>query len=141
MKRSALHRWHQSAGAALAVEDGWFVPLRYSTADQEAQTAASGVAICDLSHFHDHLSPHARFLIAGPRSRALLGKLTSLNPDVASAYSSLAHVRTLVTRHPLGYLIMPPRDYAESVWSAILHAGEEFHIAPFGLEAYRRLEA
>ena len=36
---------------------------------------------------------------------------------------------------------MVPRDYAESVWEAILHAGEEFHITPFGLEAHRRLEA
>jgi glycine cleavage system aminomethyltransferase T len=141
MKRSALHRWHEKAGAALADENGWYVPLRYSNAEQEARAVSGSVGICDLSHVHEPLSPYARFLIAGPNTRNLLSKLTSLNLDVAKAYGSVAHVRSLVTRDELGYVVMAPRDYAESVWEAILHAGEEFHITPFGLEAHRRLEA
>ena len=83
----------------------------------------------------------ARFLIAGPNTRALLSKLTSLNLELTTAYGTVAHVRSLVTRDELGFLVMVPRDYAESVWEAILHAGEEFHITPFGLEACWRLEA
>jgi len=141
MKRSALHRWHEKAGATLIEEDGWQVPLRYSNAEQEAQAVTGSVGICDLSHIHEPLSPYARFLIAGPNTRALLSKLTSLNLDLTKAYGTVAHVRSLVTRHELGFLIQVPRDCAESVWEAILHAGEEFHIAPFGLEAHRRLEA
>ena len=141
MKRSALHRWHEKAGATLAEENGWYVPLRYSNAEQEAGAVRGSVGICDLSHIHEPSSPYARFLIAGPNTRAVLSKLTSLNLDLTSAYGSVAHVRSLVTRHELGFLLMIPRDYAESVWESLLHAGEEFHITVFGLEASRRLEA
>jgi glycine cleavage system aminomethyltransferase T len=141
MKRSALHRWHEKAGATLAEEQGWSVPLRYSNAKQEADAVTASVGICDLSHIHEPLSPYARFLIAGPNTRAVLSKLTSLNLDLTTAYGSVAHVRSLVTRDGVGYLVMAPRDYAESVWEAILHAGEEFHITPFGLEACWRLQA
>ena len=141
MKRSALHRWHEKAGATLAEENGWYVPLRYSNAEQEAGAVRGSVGICDLSHIHEPFSPYARFLIAGPNTRAVLSKLTSLNLDLTKAYGSVAHVRSLVTRHELGFLLMIPRDYAESVWESLLHAGEEFHITVFGLEASRRLEA
>jgi glycine cleavage system aminomethyltransferase T len=141
MKRSALHRWHEKAGATLAEENGWYVPLRYSNAEQEAGAVRGSVGICDLSHLHEPLSPYAHFLIAGPNTRAVLSKLTSLNLDLTKAYGSVAHVRSLVTRHELGFLLMIPRDYAESVWESLLHAGEEFHITVFGLEASRRLEA
>jgi glycine cleavage system aminomethyltransferase T len=141
MKRSALHRWHEKAGATLAEENGWYVPLRYSNAEQEAGAVSKSVGICDLSHIHEPSSPYARFLIAGPNTRAVLSKLTSLNLDLTSAYGSVAHVRSLVTRHELGFLVMIPRDYAEFVWESLLDAGEEFHITVFGLEASRRLEA
>jgi glycine cleavage system aminomethyltransferase T len=141
MKRSALHRWHEKAGATLAEDNGWYVPLRYSSAEQEAQAISGNVGICDLSHIHEPLSPFARFLIAGPNARPLLSKLTSLNLDQSPAFGAVAHVRSLVTRHKLGFLLDVPRDYAESVWEAVLHSGEEFHIAPFGLEAQRRLES
>jgi glycine cleavage system aminomethyltransferase T len=141
MKRSALHRWHEKAGATLAEENGWYVPLRYSNAEQEAGAVRASVGVCDLSHIHEPLSPYARFLIAGPNARGLLSKLTSLNLDLTTAYGSVAQVRSLVTRHELGFLLMIPRDYAESVWESLLHAGEEFHITVFGLEASRRLKA
>ncbi len=141
MKRSALHRWHEKAAATLGEEQGWSVPLRYSNAEQEAGAVSRSAGICDLSHIHEPLSPYARFLIAGPNTRAVLSKLTSLNLDLAAAYGSIAHVRCQVTRHELGFLLMVPRDYAESVWESLLHAGEEFQITVFGLEASRRLEA
>jgi glycine cleavage system aminomethyltransferase T len=146
MKRSALHRWHEKGGATLAEHNGWYVPMRYSNAEQEAGAVSGTVGICDLSHIHEPLSPYARFLIAGPDVRALLSKLTSLNLDLSTAFGTVAHVRSRVTRHNLGFLVPGflldvPRDYAESVWEAVLHAGEEFYITPFGLEAHRRLEA
>jgi glycine cleavage system aminomethyltransferase T len=141
MKRSALHRWHEKAGAKMAEEEGWYVPLRYSSAEREALAVSGSVGICDLSHIHEPLSPYARLLIAGPNTRAVLSKLTSLNLGLTKAYGAVAHVRSQVTRHELGFVVMVPRDYAESVWEAMLHAGEEFHITPFGLEAHRRLEA
>lgn len=141
MKRSALHRWHEKAGATLSEENGWAAPLRYSSAEQEAGAVKRSVGICDLSHIHEPLSPYARLLISGPNARPLLSKLTSLNLDRNTSYGTVAHVRGMVLRDALGFLVLVPRDYAESVWDAILHAGEEFHITPFGLEAHRRLEA
>ena len=141
MKRSALHRWHEKAGATLAEDNCWYVALRYSSGEQEARAVNGTVGICDLSHIHEPLSPYARFLIAGPNARALLSKLTSLNLDTSTAFGAVAHVRSLVTRDKLGFMVMVPRDYAESVWEAVLDAGEEFHITPFGLEAHRRLES
>ncbi len=141
MKRSPLHRWHEKAGATLAENQGWLVPLRYSNAGTEAAAVSASLGICDLTYREATLSPNARFLIAGPNTGGLLSKVTSLNPELAKAYGLVAHVRALVERNPLGYLIMVPRDYAEFVWEALLHAGEEFHIAPFGLEAHGRLEA
>jgi glycine cleavage system aminomethyltransferase T len=145
MKRSALHRWHEKAGATLAEENGWYVPLRYSNAQQEAAAVSRSVGICDLSHIHEPLSPYACFLIAGPNVRDLLSKLTSLNLDLTTAYGAIAHVRSLVTHRQLGFLVPGfmvdvPRDYAEFVWESLLHAGEEFHITVFGLEASRSLE-
>ncbi len=141
MKRSPLHRWHERAGAALTEEQGWSVPLRYSNVEQEVTAIRASVGICDLSHNEATLSPYARFLIAGPNTPALMSKVTSLNPDLTKAYGSVAHVRALVERDELGFLVMIPRDYAEFVWEALLHAGEEFHITPFGVEAQRRLES
>lgn len=141
MKRSPLHRWHEKSGATLTEEEGWYVPARYSDAEHEARAVTASVGICDLSHIHEPLSPYARYLIAGPNTGALLSKLTSLNLNLTKAYGTVAHVRCLVTRHELGFIVEVPRDYAESVWEAILHAGEEFHITPFGLEAHRSLKA
>jgi heterotetrameric sarcosine oxidase gamma subunit len=94
---------------------------------------------------------YASLLLAGPRSRDVLGKLTSLNTSEVSlanrncAQASVAHVHAIVLREDIGALpafhLLIARDYAESVWEAVLHAGEEFHLQPFGLDALRLLGA
>ena len=88
---------------------------------------------------------YAQFRLAGPRSRDIFGKLTSLNvseralPDSGCAQTSLAHVHATILREDMGALpgfhILVSRDYGEDVWESILHAGREFHMEPFGLEA------
>ncbi len=97
----------------------------------------------------DVTSVFAQFLLAGPRSRDVLRKLTSLNvsekalPDLGCGQSGLAHVRSIILRQDLGsvpaFHILVNRDYGESVWDALLHAGHEFHAAPFGLKALETL--
>jgi glycine cleavage system aminomethyltransferase T len=51
----------------------------------------------------------------------------------------VAHVPGIILRDDLGdipaYHLLVSREYGESVWDAILHAGHEFHIAPCGLKA------
>ena len=56
----------------------------------------------------------------------------------------MAHVHAMVLRKDLkgipAYHLLVGREYGESVWESVLHAGHEFHITPFGLEAQRLLQ-
>ncbi len=95
----------------------------------------------------DITSVYAALLLAGPQTNELLRKLTSLNlshfANGNCAQASLAHAHAILIREDLdrllSYKVLVTRDYAESVWESILHAGREFHIAPFGLNALDRL--
>ena len=90
-------------------------------------------------------------LLAGPRSRDVMSKLTSLNtsaeamPNLSCRLASMGHVHTIVLRDDLpripAYHLLVTRDYAESLWEALLHAGEEYSLRPFGLNALERLRA
>lgn len=94
-------------------------------------------------------SVYAQFMLAGPRCRDILSKLTSLNlsesslPDLSCGQSSVAHVHTIILREDLGdipaYHLLVSREYGESVWEFILHAGHEFQLTPFGLQAQQLL--
>jgi glycine cleavage system aminomethyltransferase T len=91
---------------------------------------------------------YSDLLLAGPRSRDILGKLTSLNtsteklPNLACAAASVAHVHTIVLREDMrdvpAYHLLVTRDYAESFWEAVMHAGEEFSLTAFGMDALSR---
>ncbi|HUQ91423.1 MAG TPA: hypothetical protein VM120_07065 [Bryobacteraceae bacterium] len=88
----------------------------------------------------DVTSVFADFLLIGPRARDILSKLTSLNvsegalADGGCAQASLAHTHCIVLREDRGGLpafhLLVARDYGVSVWEALLHAGEEFHLRP-----------
>jgi len=108
----------------------------------------SSAASQDLSlpppiYITDVTSVYAQFLLAGPRSRDILRKLTSLNvstlENLACGQASLAHANSKVLRDDLqdlpAFHILLSREYGESVWEAILHAGHEFELAPVGLKA------
>jgi glycine cleavage system aminomethyltransferase T len=109
------------------------------TGDADIGDDLPGIWVTDVT------SVFAQFLLAGPRSRDVLRKLTSLNvseralPNLSCGQASLAHVRSIVLRQDLGtvpaFHVLVSRDYGESVWDALLHAGHEFHVAPFGLNA------
>lgn len=89
--------------------------------------------------------------LVGPHSRALLRKLTALDlrpaqfPDLSCAQGSLAHVHALVLRADiqahLAYQVHCGREFGAHVWDALLDAGEEFGVRPFGLTAQRQLHA
>jgi glycine cleavage system aminomethyltransferase T len=90
-------------------------------------------------------SVYADLLLAGPASREVLSKLTSLDvsdgglPNLSCGQASLAHAHALVLREDLttipAFHLLVGRDVGESVRESLLHAGEEFHILPFRLEA------
>jgi len=97
----------------------------------------------------DVTSVFAQFLLAGPRSRQVMSKLSSINvserslPNLSCGQTGVAHVGAIVLRKDVGgiaaFHILVSREYAESVWDAIMHAGHEFHLSPFGLRAQRQL--
>jgi glycine cleavage system aminomethyltransferase T len=95
----------------------------------------------------DVTSVYANLFLAGPHSKDVLAKLTSLNceslPNQSCGQASLAHAHAIVLREDLGLLpafhILISREYAESVWESIMHAGHEFHLQPFGLETLQLL--
>jgi glycine cleavage system aminomethyltransferase T len=99
----------------------------------------------------DVTSVYAQFLLAGPRSRDVLRKLTSLNvseralPDLGCGQAAVSHVRSIVLRQDIGgvlaFHLLTGREYAESMWEAVEHAGHEFGLAPFGLEALGKLNS
>ena len=87
----------------------------------------------------DVTSIYSAILLAGPKSREVLQKLTTLNvrdaamPEGAARQTRLAHVNATILRSE-GFLILNTRDVAEHVWEALLHAGAR----PFGMVAQQQ---
>jgi glycine cleavage system aminomethyltransferase T len=98
----------------------------------------------------DISSVYTSLRLAGPRSRDVLNKVTSLNvsdvalPNLRGAQASVAHTHGVVLREDIGpipaFHLLVSREYGESVWETIVHAGHEFHLCPFGLTALESLE-
>lgn len=105
-------------------------------------------------------SVYADLRLVGPRSRDVLSKLSSLEvsegglPNYRCGQAAVAEVQAIILRQDLGrqelgrqdlgvmpaFHVLVSRDYAESVWRAVLEAGEEFGIGLFGFEACSLLE-
>ena len=87
--------------------------------------------------------------VAGPRARDTLSVLTELDlsPDnfryMRSATGEVAGVPSMLLRigfvGETGWEIHFPAEYGEYMWDALMKAGKEYGIAPFGVEAQRIL--
>ena len=87
--------------------------------------------------------------LAGPKARAVLRKLTTLDlsneafPYLALRETDVAGVPARLMRvgfvGELGYEIHVPADRAGHLWDALMDAGAEYAIRPFGVEAQRLL--
>jgi len=133
----------------------WLVTCDPAAQDQvmkrleELRTSGSDLSLPPAVYTTDVTSVYSQLLIAGPCSRQVLSKLTSLNlsesslPNLSCGQSSLAHVRAIILRKDVekvpAYHLLVSRDYGEGVWEAVVHAGDEFNLCPFGLEAQRLL--
>jgi len=97
----------------------------------------------------DVSSVYTSFRLVGPRSRDVLNKLTSLNvsdatlPNLSCAQASVAHAHAMLLREDIesipAFYLLVNRDYGESIWESIFHAGDEFHLIPFGLQTLQQL--
>ena len=87
--------------------------------------------------------------VAGPRARETLAKLSDIDLSrrafryMRSVQGEVAGVPCLLLRigfvGETGWEVHFPAEYGEHMWHAIMDAGREFGIAPFGLEAQRIL--
>jgi len=92
---------------------------------------------------------YAGMNLAGPRSREILQKLTDADvstasfPYLAVGEIAVAGVPAIVLRigfvGELGYEIHVPSQYGQAVWEAIMEAGRQHGLEPFGIEAQRQL--
>ena len=106
-------------------------------------------------HVTDVTSVYAALLLAGPQSREVLHRLTDTDvsetamPNLKAAQGGLAHVAAILLRADVGgapavphvpaFWLLVGREYGEYVWEAIMHAGRQFGMVPFGVTALAAL--
>ena len=100
-------------------------------------------------HITNITEVNAAFNLAGPQSRAILQKLTDLDlangafPYMSVRQARVAGVPCLLFRigftGELSYEIHCPAGYGLYLWQAIMAAGQDVGIMPFGVEAQRIL--
>ncbi|MBM3279898.1 MAG: (2Fe-2S)-binding protein [Candidatus Handelsmanbacteria bacterium] len=101
------------------------------------------------AHLADLTEAFAAFNLAGPQSRAVLQRLTTLDlgngafPYMHARQGEVAGVSCRLMRlgftGELSYEIHCPSGYGLHLWEALMEAGKAFGIAPFGVEAQRVL--
>jgi glycine cleavage system aminomethyltransferase T len=114
------------------------------TATHALVTSPRPIGFAASDSVSDVTSLYSAILLAGPKSREALQKLTTLNvrdpalPDGGARQTRLAHVNATILRSDCaslpGFLILNTRDVAEHVWNALLHAGAR----PFGTVAQQQ---
>lgn len=127
----------------------WLVMCEPQSVDRTCEELEGLVADSDCLHLTDVTSVYTALLMAGPKSRDVLGKLTEIDvsavamPNSSCAQTGLAHVHAIILREDIGdvlaYRLLTTRDYGEYVWDAVMHAGKDVGIAPFGLGAEKLL--
>jgi len=100
-------------------------------------------------HIANMTAGYAAMNIAGPESRSVLSKLTAceLNsgafPYMSCREAEVAGIPVVMLRigfvGETGWEIHCPAESAEALWEALLAAGQESNIRPFGVEAQRLL--
>lgn len=103
----------------------------------------------ELLTLTDQTAAYCGLLLAGPRSRDVLSKLCALPlddssfPPLHTAQTSLAKTRAILLRRDVGQIptfeIFSDYSYAAYLWRAIMDAGQEWHITPFGWQTYTNL--
>ena len=134
--------WARLAGDELLVVTG---PQAVSTVSESLSTAADGCL-----HVVDVTSGFAGVRIAGPLAQRLLEAVTELDvspgafPDMACAQARVAEIHGTILRRDeaalLGYDLYFSREYGEYMWDALMEAGEEYDVSPFGTEAMALLD-
>ena len=226
---SAMHHRHLELGAVVVESDGWQMPARYASVNQELERLRRAVGICDISpagklslqgseldsalnaafpdveapvigavsrqrlsgedgqgsvllarlasnevlvltdpnqapgivtalgervarcaHVVDISSALAGVRVTGPSAPRLLSSVTGLDltpdtfPSMGCGQGRFAEIHSVVLRLDLSgllsYELYFGREFGEYMWDALIEAGEEYSVTPFGIEAMARLE-
>lgn len=115
--------------------------------DQWLDWWAEGTGWC--VHVTDVTGGYASINVAGPKARNVLSKLTNVDltteafPYMTFQEGEVARIPALLLRigfvGETGWEIHVPAEYGEHLWDALMDAGAEFDIQPFGVEAQRML--
>jgi heterotetrameric sarcosine oxidase gamma subunit len=142
LTQTDVRHWVLAPGHYLVTSEDTDRPKLLAKLAPMANTEA-GLNLAPPIRWTDVTSVYAALLLAGPRSREILAKLTSLNvsdsslPDGACAQSGLSHVHAVVLRQDIGglpaFIVMVGRECAEFVWDSIMHAGHEYEMTAFGV--------
>ena len=107
--------------------------------------AGSGAQV----HINNVTSGYGAINVAGPKARDTLVKLTDIDLSregfryMRSSRGEVAGVPALLLRigfvGETGWEVHFAAEYGEHIWDALMEAGEEFGIRPFGVEAQRVL--
>lgn len=108
---------------------------------------SAGTGLC--VHVTNVTAGYAAINLAGPRARDVLAKLTTHDlsskalPFLSARQFEVAGIPTLCLRigfvGELGYELHCPAESGAHLWDALLDAGKEYGIVPFGVEAQRVL--
>ena len=131
-------------------EDRYFVTTTSGNADVIEEWFNwwnAGASNC--AHVANITAAYGAVNVAGPNARETLSKLTDIDLStrnfryMRSAQGDVAGVPCLLLRigfvGEAGWEVHFPAEYGEYMWNAIMEAGREFGISPFGLEAQRIL--
>ena len=101
----------------------------------------AGTGLC--AHVTNVTSDYAAVNVAGPHARQTLAKLTDIDLSPSAfrymrfAQGEIAGIPGMLLRigfvGEAGWEVHVPAEYGEYLWEAIIDAGSEFGIAPFGL--------
>ena len=131
-------------------EDRYFVTTTSGNADVIEEwfnwwNAGAG----NCAHVVNVTAAYGAVNVAGPRARETLAKLTDVDLSrrsfgyMRSARGEVGGVPCLMLRigfvGEAGWELHFPAEHGEYMWDAVMEAGREFGISPFGLEAQRIL--
>ncbi|MBI4220470.1 MAG: (2Fe-2S)-binding protein [Chloroflexi bacterium] len=131
-------------------EDRFFVTTGTGTLDAVEQWLTWWLAGSEREVTVTNLtSEYAAVNLAGPRARDVMGRLTSMDvspkgmPYLSAIEGPVAGVPAIILRigfvGELGYEVHVPADYGAHLWDALLEAGRDFGLEPFGVETQRVL--
>ncbi len=135
---------------ARLAEDRYFVTTTSGNADViEEWFNWWNAGAANDAHVVNVTAAYGAVNVAGPRARETLAKLTAIDLSrrsfryMRAVEGEVAGVQCLLLRigfvGEAGWEVHFPAEYGEYMWDAIMDAGSEFGISPFGLEAQRVL--